>query len=45
MSQVDVTPRLAELSEIPTLVVSAEHDRIAPPRFGKVAAHMASVDA
>jgi len=35
MSQTDVTSRLSELSGIPTLVVSAEHDRIAPPRFGK----------
>lgn len=30
----DASERLAELHGIPTLVVSAEHDPIAPPRFG-----------
>lgn len=34
----DATPRLRELSGIPTLVVSAAHDPIAPPRFGRALA-------
>jgi pimeloyl-ACP methyl ester carboxylesterase len=34
----DATPRLAALDGIPTLVVSAAHDPIAPPRFGKALA-------
>jgi len=29
------TPRLGELAEIPTLVVSAAHDPIAPPKAGR----------
>jgi pimeloyl-ACP methyl ester carboxylesterase len=31
----DATPRLAELAGVPTLVVSAVHDRIAPPEAGR----------
>lgn len=31
----DATPRLAELAGLPTLVVSAAHDPIAPPRAGR----------
>lgn len=31
----DVSGRLGELAAIPTLVVSAEHDPIAPPRYGR----------
>lgn len=31
----DATARLAELTGLPTLVVSAAHDRIAPPRCGR----------
>lgn len=34
----DVTPRLGELGAIPTLVVSAERDPIAPPRLGRALA-------
>ena len=34
----DSTPRLGELAGIPTLVVSARHDRIAPPRAGQILA-------
>jgi pimeloyl-ACP methyl ester carboxylesterase len=34
----DATRRLAELAAIPTLVVSARHDPIAPPRFGQALA-------
>ena len=34
----DATPRLRELSGIPTLVLSAAHDPIAPPRFGRALA-------
>jgi pimeloyl-ACP methyl ester carboxylesterase len=34
----DATPRLHELAMLPTLVVSAEHDPIAPPRFGQALA-------
>lgn len=34
----DVTPRLAELSRFPTLVVSAAHDPIAPPSLAQVMA-------
>ena len=35
MGKCDVTPRLAELAGIPTLVASAEHDLIAPPEYGR----------
>lgn len=38
MSACDVTARLAELGEIPTLVVSARHDRIARPELGRALA-------
>ena len=38
MSAYDVTPRLGELDRIPTLVVSARHDPIAPPQFGRMLA-------
>jgi pimeloyl-ACP methyl ester carboxylesterase len=34
----DATSRLRELAGIPTLVVSAAHDPIAPPRFGRALA-------
>jgi pimeloyl-ACP methyl ester carboxylesterase len=34
LRQSDATPRLAELKGLPTLVMSAEHDPIAPPRLG-----------
>jgi pimeloyl-ACP methyl ester carboxylesterase len=34
----DATPRLHEIVEIPTLVVSAAHDPIAPPRSGRALA-------
>ena len=34
----DATPRLAELKTVPTLVVSAEFDRISPPWVGKAIA-------
>jgi pimeloyl-ACP methyl ester carboxylesterase len=34
----DATPRLAELAGLDTLVVSAEHDPIAPPRFARALA-------
>lgn len=34
----DATPRLGELAGVPTLVVSAVHDPIAPPRSGRVLA-------
>lgn len=37
----DCTGELAKLAGIPTLVLSAEHDPIAPPRFGRqLAAHI-----
>ena len=35
----DVLPRLAELEGLPTLVVSAEHDPIAPPSAARAIAH------
>jgi len=35
LSRHDVSARLGELAGIPTLVVSAEHDPIAPPRYGR----------
>jgi pimeloyl-ACP methyl ester carboxylesterase len=38
MSRCSVADRLHELSGIPTLVVSAAHDPIAPPRLGKAIA-------
>jgi pimeloyl-ACP methyl ester carboxylesterase len=34
----DATPRLRELAGLPTLVVSAAHDRIAPPALGRAIA-------
>ena len=34
----DARPRIAELPAVPTLVASAEHDPIAPPRFGRALA-------
>ncbi len=34
----DATPRLADLGRFPTLVVSAEYDPIAPPRYGRALA-------
>jgi pimeloyl-ACP methyl ester carboxylesterase len=38
MRSYDATPRLRELAGLPTLVVSAAHDPIAPPRAGRVIA-------
>jgi pimeloyl-ACP methyl ester carboxylesterase len=38
MGAYDATPRLAELRRVPTLVVSAARDRIAPPRLGRALA-------
>lgn len=38
MKKYDATPRLAELAGLPTLVVSATHDRIARPESGKAIA-------
>jgi pimeloyl-ACP methyl ester carboxylesterase len=38
MGAYDATPRLAALAGIPTLVVSAEHDPIAPPKLGRALA-------
>ena len=38
MSRHDTCRRLGELRAIPTLVVSAEHDRIALPRYGQMLA-------
>jgi pimeloyl-ACP methyl ester carboxylesterase len=38
MSRYDASPRLGALREIPTLVVSAAHDPIAPPRLGRAIA-------
>jgi pimeloyl-ACP methyl ester carboxylesterase len=38
MRKYDATPRLSELKGIPTLVVSAAHDPIAPPSVGKLLA-------
>lgn len=35
MRAYDATPRLGELAGVPTLVVNAEHDPIAPPRSGR----------
>jgi pimeloyl-ACP methyl ester carboxylesterase len=35
----DATPHLSRLADIPTLVMSAAHDPIAPPRFGRALAH------
>lgn len=38
MARADATPFLPELAGIPALVVSAEHDRLAPPSAGKALA-------
>jgi pimeloyl-ACP methyl ester carboxylesterase len=38
MRAYDATPRLGELAGLPSLVVSAVHDPIAPPRAGRVLA-------
>jgi pimeloyl-ACP methyl ester carboxylesterase len=38
MGRCDVTPRLATLAGVPTLVVSGRHDPIAPPAFGRAIA-------
>jgi pimeloyl-ACP methyl ester carboxylesterase len=38
MTAYDATPRLALLAGLPTVVVSAEHDRIAPPPLGQAIA-------
>jgi aminoacrylate hydrolase len=38
MVRYNATPRLHELAGLPTLVVSAEHDRIAPPQIGRTMA-------
>ena len=38
MGRYDVSARLAELSTIPTVVVSATHDRIARPAYGRALA-------
>jgi len=38
MSRYDAAARLGALASIPTLVVSAAEDRIAPPRFGRALA-------
>ncbi|MEO5801910.1 MAG: alpha/beta hydrolase [Verrucomicrobiota bacterium] len=35
MRQYDATPQLHHLSDLPTLVVTAKHDLIAKPQFGK----------
>ena len=35
MARFDLSGRLHELGRIPTLVLSAAHDRIAPPRYGR----------
>ena len=40
MGRYDATPRLRELAGIPTLVVSAFHDRIARPEFGRALASL-----
>jgi pimeloyl-ACP methyl ester carboxylesterase len=39
MRAAHLTPRLSELAGLPTLVVSAAHDPIAPPRAGRVLAN------
>jgi pimeloyl-ACP methyl ester carboxylesterase len=38
MSRYDATSRLGEFHSVPALVVSAQHDRIAKPEFGKTLA-------
>ena len=38
MRQCDLSARLGELAAIPTLIVSAEHDPIAPPKLGRAMA-------
>lgn len=38
MARHDVTSRLGELAGVPTLVVSAEHDWLAPPKIGRAMA-------
>ena len=39
MRRSDLTARLSELASVPTLVLSAAHDPIAPPRLGRALAH------
>jgi len=38
MGRYDATPRLSALAGVPTLVLSARHDPIAPPAFGRAIA-------
>jgi pimeloyl-ACP methyl ester carboxylesterase len=38
MAKFDVSAQLSKLSDIPTLVLSAEHDRIARPEYGRALA-------
>lgn len=38
MSKFDVSAQLSTLQGLPTMVVSAEHDRIAPPEYGRALA-------
>ena len=38
MSKFDVSSQLSRLSGIPNMVVSAEHDRIARPEYGRALA-------
>ena len=38
MRAYDATPRLGELAGLPMVIVTAEHDRIAPPALGKALA-------
>jgi pimeloyl-ACP methyl ester carboxylesterase len=38
MRAYDATPRLKELTQLPALIVSARHDRIAPPAIGRLIA-------
>ena len=38
MSRFDVSPKLSTLSGIPTMVMSAQHDRIARPEYGRALA-------
>jgi pimeloyl-ACP methyl ester carboxylesterase len=38
MSKCDLTPQLGALAGLPTLIVNAEHDRLAPPASGRTLA-------